>query len=341
MLRPATTHLNYKKLHLIYEEWPEHFRKAGKIQIKLDHDPDYYHSVIMCGMGGSATYGDILNDIMQYTSKMPSAVVKGQQLPFWVGKNTLALITSVSGNTRETLNMMKEAEQRGAEIVCISSGGKLRDMAVEGGHQHIIIPNLSVPRASLPYLMMPGLRIIDYFKQGSLKPEIESIYQSMNKLANRVSLSTPAKSNPSRQLASFLEDSLPMCFTSPYLVSAGTRFKNSLNENAKLHCLRESVLEAAHNEIVPFTYDNGFLSRVLLLKWSFDSKIVSECFTRISTLFKKIKQPYIEIEIQEESMVHAMICAVYLLDYASLYMAFARRIDPLPTPAIEILKEEK
>ncbi|WP_415280936.1 SIS domain-containing protein [Candidatus Nitrososphaera sp. FF02] len=340
MPKPGSAYSNYKKLHLIYNEWPEHFRKAARIRIKLDHDQNYYRSVIMCGMGGSATYGDILNDIMQYTSKMPSAVVKGQKLPFWVGKNTLALITSVSGNTRETLNMMKEAQQRGAEIVCISSGGKLQDLAMQGGHRHIVIPNLSVPRASLPYLMMPGLRIIDYFKQGLLKPEIESLYRSMNNVAKQVSLSAPLELNPSKQLASFLENSLPVCLTSPSLISAGTRFKNSLNENAKLHCLRESVLEAAHNEIVPFTYDNGFIPRVLLLKWKSDSTIVSECFSRITRLFKKVRQPYLEIEMQEKSMVHAIICAIYLLDYTTIYMAFARKIDPLPTPAIEILKEE-
>jgi hypothetical protein len=52
---------------------------------------------------------------------------------------------------------MEEASNRGAEVVCISSGGKIREIAHKHGHQHVNIKSVNYPRAVLPYLLMPGL----------------------------------------------------------------------------------------------------------------------------------------------------------------------------------------
>lgn len=333
------TQIDQKKLYLIYEEWPEHFSKAGKIKVGLDHDPDYYNSLVMCGMGASGTCCDVLSDIMSHSSRMRSTVVKGQSLPPWVDKRSLVIANSVSGNTQETLGMMEEATSRGAEVICISSGGKLAERAAKGGHRHISIPNLCVPRASLPYLLMPGLRIINFFMEGLLENEINSVHTKLAEVSKKISINVPYDLNISKQLSSFLEFSLPVCFSSPELISAATRFKDSLNENAKLHCVRESVLEASHNEIVPFTYDNGFAPKVLLLEWASDSNTVKERFRKVSALFTKIGRPYMKIEAGEASMVQAIVSSMYVLDYSTIYMALSRMIDPSPTPAIDILKE--
>ncbi|MGB6673569.1 MAG: hypothetical protein WBE34_14150 [Candidatus Nitrosopolaris sp.] len=56
---------------------------------------------------------------------------------------------------------MDEASERNAEVVCISSGGQLREEAAIKGHKLINIPNLALARASLPYLIMPGLKLIN------------------------------------------------------------------------------------------------------------------------------------------------------------------------------------
>ena len=45
-----------------------------------------------------------------------------------------------------------------------------------------------------------------------------------------------------------------------------------------------------------------------------------------------------EITGAEKSMINAIISSIYILDYATIYMAVARNVDPSPTPAIDILK---
>jgi glucose/mannose-6-phosphate isomerase len=332
--------IDQQRLYLTYEEWPKYFKDAANISCKLDREPDFYQSIVLCGMGGSATSCDILHDLIRAFSTVPSSVVRGQNIPYNVNKHSLVIVNSVSGNTKEAILNMEEATAKKAEVICISSGGKLKDEAASKGHKHITIPNLSLPRASLPYLVMPGLGLINPLLKESLEEEILLIHSNLSRIFDKISVTVPYDSNIAKKIASFLEDSTAFCFTSPYLVSVGTRFKNSLNENAKVHCLRDSILEASHNEIVPFTFnDSDPPYKVLLLRWEEDCPLVEERFNNVKAFFKEIGQPMMEIITNEKSLINAIISSIYILDYATIYMAVIRNVDPSPTPAIDILKK--
>lgn len=328
------------RLHLIYEKWPLHFKQAAKIKCHLDHDTDFYQSVAFCGMGGSATSCDILNDIMQYYGQIPSYVIRGQNVHSCINSRSLVIVNSVSGNTEEMLSIIATASKRNAEIIAISSGGKLKDFALSNGHRHVEIPNLYVPRAALPYLLMPGLGLIDGFLEKRLYKEISQNYKKLSKVASTISINVPYKFNIAKKIASFLDGSFVFSFASPFLVSAGSRFKNSLNENAKVHCTRESILEASHNEIVPFTFGNTSHTRkVIFLRWIHDVQLVKERFRKISSFFTEIGQPWMDIDISDNNLFEAIITSIYILDYSTIYMAISRNIDPSRTPAIDILKK--
>ena len=81
------------KLHLIYEKWPQHFKAAANICCKPDHATDFYNSIVLCGMGGSATSCDILNDLVQsFGNRVSSTVLRGQHMPFYVNKHSLVML---------------------------------------------------------------------------------------------------------------------------------------------------------------------------------------------------------------------------------------------------------
>jgi len=339
LTRADISKVDQERLHLIYEKWPEHFKSASNIKAAPDHGSDYYDMVVFCGMGGSATSSDILQDLMNSYSNTISKVVRGSSLPESTGKRSLVVVNSVSGNTIETVSAMQEATKRGAEVISISAGGKLKALAEAAGQKHVMIPNLSLPRASLPYMVMPGLKIIDPFLEKSMDRDMKNLYSHLLEIKKNISSRTSEKSNISKQVASFIRNGFAFCFTSPYLLSVATRFKNSLNENAKVHCLRESILEASHNEIVPFTYPyEGLAPRVVLLEWARDNAITKERFRKVKSFFSKINQPLIEVYSTEDDLVAALLSSIYILDYATIYMAISRKIDPSPTPAIDILK---
>jgi glucose/mannose-6-phosphate isomerase len=333
--------VDQKRLYQIYESWPEHFRLAAKINCKLDHEADFYDSVVLCGMGGSATSCDILNDVLRYHTNLHSIVLRDQQMPLSVDKNSLAMIFSVSGNTQETVSMLERASERDAEIICITSGGRLKEAAEKNGHKTIIIPDISIPRASLPYLLMPGLNVINQFLPELYRSKASSIHRSLSTISKDIAVSVPDKTNEAKKIANFLLGALAFSFTSPDLISVGNRFKNSLNENAKVHCINESILEASHNEIVPFTFKfRGNISRkVLLLRWIQDRIIVSSRFQKVKHFLRSIDVPFKEIIVNEENLISAIVSSIYLLDRSTIYMAIASAIDPAPTPAIDILKK--
>ena len=53
-------------------------------------------------------------------------------LPQFVSENSLIIVSNFPGNTEETLEALTTAQTKNAEIACITSGGKLADIARNG-----------------------------------------------------------------------------------------------------------------------------------------------------------------------------------------------------------------
>ena len=339
LLDSTTENIDKRPIQEAYNRWPEYFTDALKISCKVDHDPDFYDSLVLCGMGGSGTSCDILNDIMKRDGSTPSAVVRGEKVPSFLNKHSLVVVSSASGNTEEAISVMEQASGKNAEVVCITSGGRLLERSESYGNKNIVIPNLGIPRASLPHLLVPGLRLIEPFLTESLERELLSISTNLSKIQKTVAMEVPLELNRAKQLATFLSDGIVFCFTSPSIISAGVRFKNSLNENAKVHCITESILEASHNELVPFSFKNDRASsKVLLLKWNNDDAIIRERFNKFKMFFTGVRQPFKEMGGYHDDLLNAIISSIYVLDLATIYMALLKNIDPSSTPAIDLLK---
>jgi glucose/mannose-6-phosphate isomerase len=328
------------RLYYAYTQWPSYFTESLNLHPHPDHEPEYYKYLIFCGVGGSATSSDVLQEMINTSGIIPCMNLRGQPMPSFVDKRTLVIVNSVSGNTAESLLMMKDALSHNAEVIAISSGGKLKEQASSNSCKHIQIPNLSLPRASLPYLLVPGLRLINGFLKKSIDNELNEASGVAKSILDRNCGEAPEEYNLANRIARFTIGGFPVCYSSPFLFPAATRFKASMNENAKLHCLRESILEASHNDIVPFTFNHSTLfPRVLHLRWTYDEKITSERFDKVISLFQKVVQDSMEIKIEESSLLHSLISAIYVMDLATIYVAIARNTDPSPTPAIQILKD--
>ena len=118
-------------------------------------------SVVVLGMGGSGSSGDLVRALVEPRLPVPFMVVKSYgPLPEWVGRNTLVVAVSYSGNTEETLAAFEEVHERGARVVCLSAAGRLAESAKEFGAAHIRVPPGLQPRAAVAYLMVPLLAVL-------------------------------------------------------------------------------------------------------------------------------------------------------------------------------------
>ena len=164
-------------------------------------------SLIICGMGGSAIAGDIILAYGQDKMSMPVWVQRNYGLPGWAGPNDLAVISSYSGDTEESLSAYHQAQKKGLRILGITSGGKLKSLCQQNGNPHLIIPGGLPPRGALGYSffglwgMLTKLGLI----KASRSEAAEAIFL-LETLAAEFALGNPVPKNQAKELAAKLKE---------------------------------------------------------------------------------------------------------------------------------------
>jgi len=233
-------------MYTIYDRWPEIAKNAYNSDIEPVDFKNIDH-IVFAGMGGSGALGDIFSSILSKTN-IHVSVVKGYLIPKTVDSNTVVVPTSVSGNTVETLTILESAKKLDCKIIGFSSGGKIEDYCIKYNIKHRKIPQHLSPRSSFTEFLYSMLKVLQSIIPIEEKNVSESIVQ-LEKLCKSISSKNLSKDNPSLKLAEWIKG-IPMIYYPWGLQSAAIRFKNSLQENAKIHAIAEDVLEASHNGIV-------------------------------------------------------------------------------------------
>ena len=185
-------------------------------------------------MGGSGAIGDLFSAILS-KSDIHVSLVKGYLLPKTVDKKTLVVVTSVSGNTTETLTVLDSANNMDCKLIAFSSGGKIEQVCKNYQIAFQKIPLYHSPRSSLINYTYSILKVIN-----SLLPiEKNDITESLDGLElmkKKIGSHNLSDSNPAINLAYWISG-IPIIYYPHGLQSAATRFKSSLQENAKTHAI--------------------------------------------------------------------------------------------------------
>src|SRR5438105_4690703 len=92
-------------MYKIYDKWPEIAKESYESDLDVVDFRGIDH-IVFSGMGGSGALSDIFSAILSKTNSHVT-VVKGYHLPNTVDSHTLVVTTSISGNTVETLSVLK------------------------------------------------------------------------------------------------------------------------------------------------------------------------------------------------------------------------------------------
>ncbi|MFH1623075.1 MAG: bifunctional phosphoglucose/phosphomannose isomerase [Candidatus Aenigmatarchaeota archaeon] len=207
-----------------------------------------FDRVVVCGMGGSAVGGDFIVDTLRaYGIRLHAEVSRRYELPTHVGKGTLIIISSYSGETEETLSQFAEARRRGLQVICMSSGGRLKKWAENFGIPFVELPGGFKPRATLPYSLFT---VIEYLREAGkldLTADIDEAVQVLTDLRN-----DRGKDNEMMSLAGLMSNNRICVYGSEAHEAATRRMKNQINENGKLPASWDVFPEMNHNEIVGF-----------------------------------------------------------------------------------------
>ena len=110
----------YDSQHMfkVYDEWPKIAEESFKSNQKKINFKNINH-IIFAGMGGSGAIGDVFASILSKTN-IHVGVVKGYHLPTTANSNTLVIPISISGNTDETIKILKESYQRNCKLIAFT-----------------------------------------------------------------------------------------------------------------------------------------------------------------------------------------------------------------------------
>ena len=118
-----------EKIHKVYDQWPEIAKKTYETNFE-NISFDGINHIVFVGMGGSGAIGDLFSSIL-YKTKIHVSVVKGYLLPNTVNKNTLVIVTSVSGNSVEPLTVLESAKKLDCSLIAFSSDGTMEKFCKE------------------------------------------------------------------------------------------------------------------------------------------------------------------------------------------------------------------
>ena len=121
--------IDSRNMFRVYDIWPEIAKKSYEQEFSKPEFKDIDH-VVFSGMGGSGTIGDVFSSILS-KNDIHTSVVKGYLLPKTVDKNTLVVVISVSGNTQESLTVLKNSKNSQAKFIAFSSGGMIKEYALK------------------------------------------------------------------------------------------------------------------------------------------------------------------------------------------------------------------
>jgi glucose/mannose-6-phosphate isomerase len=297
-------------------------------------------SLVVCGMGGSAIGADLVLAALP-DLPVPAAVVRGYQLPEWVGPETLVVIASYSGQTEEALACAEQARSRGCAPVCISSGGSLGALAEREGLPLVVVAGGGQPRAAVGVLSMSVLAILE--AAGLCHEHADDVDGAAAQLEADTELLGPEsedEQNPAKILARRLENKLAVVYGAGATAPVARRWKGQINENAKAPAFFNELPELDHNELMGWT-SLPHVTQASVAVFLHDPEEDRRLTRRAELTAREYGALGVSTELvaaRGPSRLARLFSLVQLGDYASCYLAVLYGVDPTPVDAIQAFK---
>ncbi len=293
-----------------------------------------FKNVLICGLGGSGIGGTIVNDIFSKRSSIPIITNKDYSVPNFVNEKTLVIVSSYSGNTEETLSALKKCSAKGAEIFIITSGGELKKIAKKNNYNHILIPKGHPPRAMFGYSFTQLLYALSHYNI------ISSDFKS--ELKNAILLLEVEKENiqkKSKEVAKKLFGKTPIIYVAKGFEGVAVRFRQQINENAKMLCWHHVIPEMNHNELLGWRINVSNLC-VIYLRNKTDHKRNQIRININKTVISKFTKNIIEIWSKGGGIIENSLFHIHFTDWVSWYLSEMNNVDAIEINTINYLKEE-
>ena len=301
------------------------------LESSLDMElPDFdCDNIALCGMGGSAISGSVTADIFNGCSKRYIYTLRNPIIPNWMDERTLAVISSYSGNTLETIRMYERARTQGCKVIVITAGGKLKEMAERDGEILMTIRSGMDPRHSIGFMIgylacimkHTGTDLIDEFKRTI--PELRRYRDELE-----------GEDSRALELSISLRGKVTMLLFDGGMKSVALRWKSELTENGKYIAMTKPLSDLSELDVCNDFAHNG-LHAVIFAKDTDDDSFAGKAIQLLNS--KGVG--YDVLKAPSDSVIYDILSMMMLGDYTSVRMANDRGADPRDVWPIMKLKK--
>jgi glucose/mannose-6-phosphate isomerase len=293
-----------------------------------------FSNIMISGLGGSGIGGTIVSELVSGESKYPIFVNNDYTLPQWVNEKTLFIACSYSGNTEETLAATMEAIDRGCIVVCISSGGQILDVAFENAFPFIQIPDGYPPRTALSFSICALFGVLYAYGVLTEKP-----WQDLADAAAFLKEQEATIQQKAEMLSKKYHNKIPAIYAAQGYAGVAVRWRQQINENAKMLCWHHILPEMNHNELVGWAGGSNQIG-VVMLRTIDDHPRTSVRMDLCHELFAEKTEVVETVWADGDTRLKRVFYLINLGDWLSYYLAIARSVDPIEVKVIDYLKNE-
>ncbi|MBK8371610.1 MAG: bifunctional phosphoglucose/phosphomannose isomerase [Saprospiraceae bacterium] len=323
-------------METLIKNFPKQLKEAIEISNNLKPIPDTkdVREVLIVGMGGSGIGGDFVQSIVFEDCSVPVLVIKGYELPAFINENSLVIVSSYSGNTEETIHAFQTALQKKCRIVCLSSGGTIEKEALKNNIPFVAVPaGYPSPRACLGFSVVLQLAIL--LKYNLIK---SSLFEHIQIATDLIKFEQDEIQNKAKTIAQQLSGKFVAIYSTDRFEPVALRFRQQLNENAKVLCWHNVFPEMNHNELVGWA-DKSPVA-VVFLRNKDDLKKNIQRMDICKNIISAKTNTFIEIYSKGQHKIEKLIYMIHLVDWISFYLAEIRNVDVSEVKVIDFLKTE-
>jgi glucose/mannose-6-phosphate isomerase len=309
------------------QEWIERLPEQFVVYEITPISPNDYKGLVFTGMGGSGIVGDVLKLFLERDGlTVPVLSLRGYELPPYVREGWLLVAISYSGNTEETLSVADEGIKRGLKVVCVSSGGKLKEVAQREGLDFVEVPSNYAPRYAFGFMLSAVMGLF------GKKDPIERIRKHLEESKGEIK-------ETAYRIAQVIQNYIPIVYGTPLTEPIAFRWKTQVNENSKTLCYTATLPELHHNEVVGL--DNPITRNLchFIILWDPEDHPRVQKRVRITEeLFKELGLAPIVLQGKGDTLEERLLYLAYIEDWVSFYLAEFYGYDPLPVKVIDRIK---
>lgn len=323
-----------EKMRSLIQAFPDQMRKAWEIAQNSPIDLGHWSpgSVLILGMGGSGISGAIASNMLSGSSPVPVVANNDYRVPAWTGENTLVVACSYSGNTEETLAALDVASAKSARVVAITSGGQLGALCETHGWPTVRIPGGEPPRSQFGFAFTSVMHVLHAAGLVS-----EQWYTAFGEVADHLTANQANCMERAEALADLVEGQNILLYSDTAQEGLAIRWRQQLNENAKLLCSHHVFPEMNHNELVGWeSGDEGHVA--LIIQSPEDHPRTRIRMDVCSEIFQQQGADVVVIEGDGPDEILRFFDLVHVGDWLSLVLAERAGIDPVDIKNIDRLK---